>query len=186
MSVLRISQQKSAVFLTLVGFILALTAFGEENTLSQALDCTALKDDSERLECFDNEASGRQPTEASIPAAPPDETAIPAAPPDESAAALSESSIDDFGMNAKLASQSGGNREPTELSEISATVTDVYQRPYGEYVVTLDNGQVWTEKTHKFGLTIREGDTLIIRKGSFGGYKMVGGGNRSSASVRVR
>ena len=94
--------------------------------------------------------------------------------------------IDEFGMNAAVAAQSADSDKLAKLTEISATVTQVRKRGYGELVVTLENGQEWTEKEKESGFRVKEGDTVTIRKGSFGGYRMIGRGNRSSQVVRVK
>jgi hypothetical protein len=94
------------------------------------------------------------------------------------------SSVDEFGMTEQLANQSPDVDWPAELTEISATVTEVHKRPGGEHVVTLDNGQVWTEKRVEHGFRVKEGDTLVIKKGRMGGYRMIRG-YYSSAAIRV-
>ena len=72
-----------------------------------------------------------------------------------------------------------------EIREVSSTVTNVGKRAWGQLVVTLDNGQVWTEKDPVQGFRVREGDTLTIRKGTFGGFRMINSGNRSSPAIRM-
>ncbi len=191
MNIIRISHERAAIYLLVLGSMLVVTAFGEENLSSRLPQCAAVEDDAQRLECFDNEVSRHQQIvileeKPEIPQAKSTELQSPASSPDVPIAVPAKTTIDNFGMNPKLASQSANGDIPAEITEITAMVTEVYERPYGEYVVTLDNGQVWTEKEHKAGLRIKEGDTLIIRKGRFGGYRLIGGGNRSSQVVRVK
>ena len=104
-----------------------------------------------------------------------------------SADALSgeEIALGEFGMNADLASKQPDRKPEEPLREISAKVVEVYKRGYGEHVVTLDNGQVWTETRNEDGLRISVGDTVRIKRSTFGGYRIVGTGNRSSPAKRI-
>ena len=207
MSFVKKSPESAVLCLSVLAFTPALAAIDDENSANAFLECAAMQDDARRLECFDNAAAGPQPTEvlsetADLPQAEPavvESAAAPAAAATVSAAAITEtvaetatesqvgpetSALDEFGMNAAVAAQSPDR--PDELTEISATVTDVRKRGYGELVVTLENGQVWTEKEKESGFRIKEGDTVTIRQGRFGGYRMVGRSNRSSQVVRVK
>ena len=87
-------------------------------------------------------------------------------------------------MNQELSSQQ--ETEEIELMEISAVAIEVTKRTRGEHVVTLDNGQVWTEKDAESYFRVMVGDTVIIKKISMGGYRMVGRGNRASAVRRIK
>ena len=123
-------------------------------------------------------------------ASPPNVDNAPAAseqaasPTVEAAVPSATSSVDEFGMTEKLASQSPDEDRPVEVTEITAKVTEVTKRPGGEHIVTLDNGQVWTEKRVEHGFRVKVGDTMTIKKGKMGGYRMIRG-YHSSAAVRV-
>ena len=209
MSFVKKSPEAAVLYLSVLAFTPALAAIDDENSANAFLECAAMQDDARRLECFDKVAAGPQPTEvlsetADIPQAEPavvESAAVPAAAATVSAAAITEtvaetatesevgpetSALNEFGMNATVAAQSPDSDKPDELTEISATVTDVRKRGYGELVVTLENGQVWTEKEKESGFRIKEGDTVTIRQGTFGGYRMIGRSNRSSQVVRVK
>jgi len=131
------------------------------------------------------------PDDAEMPATNVSEAESAAEPMAEQAElaveALSEEQValGEFGMNAELASKQPDRKAEEALREISAKVVEVYKRGYGEHVVTLDNGQVWTEKRNEDGLRIRVGDTVRIKRSSFGGYRIVGSGNRSSPAKRI-
>jgi len=207
MSFMRKSPKRAVVCLSIFASTIALAAADEENSASAFAECAALQDDAERLACFDKVAFRPQPTpvlsepaeirqpeaaaptaEAARPDAPkaePTTQSIDATLPDEPTVAPALSPVEEFGMNATVAAQSGNSGRPEKLTEISATVTHVRKRAYGELVVTLENGQVWTEKESEYGFRIKQGDTITIRQGRLGGYRMIGRGNRSSQVVRV-
>lgn len=213
----RLLSQAIVAILVMACSVIVMAAPGEESQSSALLECAAVTDDAERLQCFDDKVSDIQPaaaveSAAEIPVAesvvvvkaaenPPatqsaaaeaaeTPTDAPAAvqqaatPPAGSGSSPATSAVDGFGMTAALASQLPAGEPAVELTEISATVTEVSKRPYGEHVVTLDNGQVWTEKQAESGFRVKVGDTVIIKKGTFGGYRIVRG-SRSSAAVRV-
>ena len=215
MSFLRQSPQAAAICLSMLAPTFALTAAAEESNSNALLECAALQDPDRRLECFDNAVSVPQPPAAvpetvASPAAPPNEpaaavapavapvaaavpavapvaAAAPAVAPAATTSAESElSPVDEFGMNATVAAQSANQDRPARLTEISSLVTHVRKRAYGELVVTLENGQVWTEKESEYGFRVKEGDTVTIRQGNFGGFRMIGRGRRSSQVVRVQ
>ncbi len=200
MSFLRKSPLGAIACLSILASSFALAAADEDSNMNALLECAALQDDARRLECFDNataepqapavvnEAAASPPVEAAEPASvatPPDEPAA-VAPAAAAAAAPELSPVEKFGMNAAVAARSAGSVQSDKLTEISATVTHVSKRAYGELVVTLENGQVWTEKESEYGFRVKEGDTITIRQGTFGGYRMISRGNRSSQVVRVK
>ncbi len=176
-----------------------LAAADEDSKMNALLECTALQDDARRLECFDNATAEPQPSAElnETAAGPPVEAAEPASvatapnePAEVAPAAVALlpalSPVEEFGMNATLEAQSANKDQTAKLTEMIALVTHVRERLYGELVVTLDNGQVWTEKDSEYGFRIKEGDTITIRRGRLGGYRMVSRGNRSSQVVRVK
>lgn len=148
----------------------------------RVLACTEISDDVRRLACYDR-AAGTQLTADEVVSAEPKPTPVAVA---ESASAPATASevVDEFGMTPELAGSQP--EKETELREISAKVVKLSKRPRGEFVVTLDNGQTWTEKRKENGFRVKVGDTVVIKKGSFtGAYRMVGRGRRSSQVRRI-
>lgn len=169
--------------------------------------CAEEADDQKRLACYDREARARAVTEQSVrveteeipavvteaaEAAPaPAAAAIPATIQDtanDEAAASPEAAgeaLDNFGMTSELARSKPDRAPDDELREISAVVVKVSKRPRGELVVTLDNGQTWTEKDAEYGFRVKVGDTVVVKKTTMGGYRMVGRGRRASSVRRI-
>lgn len=187
----------------LLPIVFCVPAWSEGTDISESLKaCAAETDDARRLACFDEimspkpaDAAVSEPEAAATSAATAGvaiaaaETAAPAAVPAEAAAPEAGSAaearpapeaasdaVDNFG-------RTGGDKKA--LKQISATVVEVSRLPYGEAVVTLDNGQVWVEKDATFGFKIEVGDEAVIKRGTFGGYKLMGRGRRSSPVRRV-
>jgi hypothetical protein len=133
--------------------------------------CAALDDDRARLACYDS-IFGR-------PAAN--------APVDAPAAATATNAEADFGLTeaAKRA------REPEESKErfpesISGTVAKVARQPAGELVLTLENGQVWTQLQVDVRARVAVGDTVTIKKAALGSHLLVTEGRYATRVRRVK
>ena len=196
--------------------VTAISLFGQgavadDSIESRIVTCTAESDDAARLSCYDRAAEALKPPvavaeppaaapiaalqpepapppePASAPSPAPEPASAPAPAPAAAPAAEPGAPVDpisQFGMNAELASQQ--ETKKVELDEITAVAVEVTKRIRGEHVVTLDNGQVWTEKDAESYFRVKVGDTVIIKKISMGGYRMVGRGNRASAVKRIK
>jgi len=103
------------------------------------------------------------------------------------AAATAKAAEEEFGMNPDLEKKKPPEerKDANELRELNAEVVEVKKRPGGELIVTLENGQTWVEKTAVYGFRVDVGDTILLKKGVFGGYRMVGRGRRASQVRRV-
>lgn len=157
--------------------------------------CAEESDDTRRLTCYDREAgtlseAGKKASaETEAMPAVIDESATTTAVVAETAAppASASAAVDDFGMTPELARSKPGMEKESELREISAQVVKVSERPGGELVVTLDNGQTWTEKYSEYDFRVKVGDIVVIKKGKyFDAYRMVTRGRRSSQVRRIR
>jgi hypothetical protein len=94
------------------------------------------------------------------------------------AAAHARTPEQEFGMPAK--------EEKPAMRELEAVVTEVKTRPHGELVVTLDNGQVWTEITTSTGVRVKVGDRVKISSGSLGSFRISAPNGRGSPVRRIK
>ncbi len=74
---------------------------------------------------------------------------------------------------------------PAQPSTLTAKVVTFTPGPTGKATITLDNGQVWTQ-IEPVRLTLRPGDGVTLRPGSFGSYFLVPDGLRSTFRVTLR
>ncbi len=172
-----ISEATVAVALACACFSLAQAA---EDTNDALLTCAKETDDARRLRCFDTVVADLRRAPAATAAARP--SAPVASPPAASApvAAPAISREEKFGAR--------GNLDPARreaLSEINGKVTEVGTLAHGEFVVTLDNGQVWVAKTATSKVKVKVGDAVTIEAGALGSYTLIANG-RSSKVSRVR
>ena len=155
-----------------------------------------IEDDAARLACFDQafptEASTQEPgdpansanesaqeTVSAPPPEAPDEAAqdavINEAPSSVSAADVSAKSGADVSESFGMAQKNPAPVVSTEPSstELRGTVQKVSQRVRGQHVVHLENGQIWQENFASRYFPVDPGDTVIIKKRRFGGYRLV-------------
>lgn len=141
-------------------------------TTADFLACAAEKDDARRLACFD--AAVDRTRTAPANSAP----AVVAAP-------LSQE--EKFGLRGELKQEKAQKvPELQELEQLQAQVTKVSTKPHGELVVTLENGQVWTEIQTNSGARVKAGDRVAIKAGALGSFLLVAPNGRSTRVTRVR
>jgi hypothetical protein len=140
--------------------------------------CASERDDARRLACFDAAAARARLQPAKAAAA--------AAEPATLAAAPTLTKEEKFGLRGDLKQEKVKQApELAELESLSGKVTRVAAKPHGQLIVTLDNGQTWTEIQTNSGLRVKVGDQVTVKSGALGSYSLVANG-RSSKVTRVR
>ncbi len=142
-----------------------------DRQLGDVQACRAIADVAERVACYDR---------ASAPAAVSEQAARPPAPP--------PTPEEQFGRSPERARpappppQQARAPEAQQLEQISARIVSLRSDALGRLSFVLDNGQVWrmTESEGTFDFPGR-GDTVTIRRGALGGYRLDWG----SVGVRV-
>ncbi|MFK7915841.1 MAG: hypothetical protein AB8B93_18135 [Pseudomonadales bacterium] len=165
--------------LSLVLLLLATHAGADTQSVldpdRQALaDCTALRDREQRLTCYDTVA-GRW---LKMP--------LPAAPANDSKAAAATDPAAEFGMNQVVAERRGTKVKETAPEAISAVVVSISKRANGTLVLSLDNDQIWQQRKKDRGLRVKVGDTVTIKRGVLGGYRLTARGNKAFKVTRLK
>lgn len=161
--------------------------------------CVAIADDAARLACYDR-ALGRggstkppaTPAASSAarvaPAAAPAAAAVAASPAPAPAAApaavQASDPVAEFGLT-ETAKRAKTPSKPAEPQSISARVVSLSWRKYGEFVVTLDNGQVWEQIEPMPAAAIRIGDPVTVKKALLGSYTLVTAGKVPTKVRRI-
>ncbi len=141
--------------------------------------CTAIDSDTERLQCYDKlfAHSRERPQEQSRVAATTAATAT--------AATSATVDLDDFGLDGRK--PAGEADEPKGPDEMQARIAKLDAQPRGEYVLTLDNGQVWQQREYDWHFAFSVGDEVIIKRGLMKSYRLQQKGNNRTTSVtRIR
>lgn len=171
--------------LTLAGWMLGAHAADGDSPQQ----CAAIGNDLERLACYDR--IFRAPAGTSPATAAAATTAVAAAATTAVAPAATTAVApavaappDDFGLTEAAKRARDPQRAKEEMSEsITGTVAAVGRRPAGELVVTLDNGQVWTQVEVDQRARVAAGDTVTIKRGALSSYLLV---TASRYATRVR
>jgi hypothetical protein len=152
----------------------------DQGMADQLRSCAAEADSARRLACYDRMSTPPAAASKPPPAAPPGSgtaSGAPAAVPSSTPAAA------DFGVdNGPLQAK----QEAPKPKSMTAVVASVSTRPYGELVVTLDNGQVWVQDHAVDYFPLKPGDKVEINKGALGSYVLwVPSSRRASKVTRV-
>jgi hypothetical protein len=154
--------------------------------------CAKLEDSAERLACFDaaierQRETAAAPGQSETSAAEPDDSEIPEATPapePQVVPAQAETSVDAAHPNHEEDVVSSSERELP--GEYTAVVVAMRERPHGQVVVTLDNGQVWSEQYASRAFLVDVGDTVTMKKGTFSSsYQLVAPGGRGYRMTRL-
>lgn len=160
--------------------------------------CMSESDATQRLACFDRESA--RLTQESAPvarqAAPPPPpapaaaaTAAPAAAATAAAttaAAAAQSPEDRFGYRGTIARAEVDKKEAEErqqFEQLTAKVSELGTLAHGELLLTLDNGQVWQQKSGERAMRIKVGDDVTIRRASLGSFLLTSGVAKGSMRV---
>jgi hypothetical protein len=187
---------------------------GPASAQADPRSCISLADDAARLACYDR-AVGRVPGARAAPAtsttsgphgaAPTHGATAPVAPsssgPAAGAAAATvaatptavtppapKNPVAEFGLTETAKRK----KDPVKAAEaaaepdnISGRVLSVQWRKYGEFVVTLDNGQVWEQNTPEPSAIVKVGDAVTIKKGWLGSFMLVTAGRVGTKVHRI-
>jgi hypothetical protein len=163
--------------------------------------CMRETDSSRRLACFDREsallAGESAPVAHQADPAPAPRTAAPAAAPAAAApaaataatagaaAASTQSATDKFGYRGNMAREDVDKKKLEEQGseQLTAKVTALSAQPNGAMVLTLDNGQVWQQKTADRGMHVKVGDQVTIKRGVLNSFLLTS--DVSNGSMRV-
>jgi len=151
-----------------------------EETLTK---CRQIEEITERVVCYDKivdlqvsmDSSDRAETTLPPETIPPPETTKSNAVPDAQSL---------FGTNDAEAKRIvETSLAIDQISQIEARITDVRKSASKKLTVTLDNGQIWRQLDDQ-RMSLKGGETVIIRKASLGSYLMEK--QSGSRSIRVK
>lgn len=205
-------------FAMLCGAVLlsgAAPANAADDVLLQAMArCAAVSADAARLACYDGlaprvqaaVAPQAQPMTATAAAAAP-HAAAPTADEQKSwfgydmgdllgTSPKTQTTPAQFGADTKpvpepVKTAAAAPQAPQEIDSITAGVTDYALNPFGKFIVTLDNGQIWKQSPADEGrpsfLRDPAANKVKIERGMIGSYILtINDGNRVFKVTRVK
>jgi hypothetical protein len=149
-----------------------------EQQLGSVQACRAIADVAQRVACYDRASAPAAPGAAPAQAARTQPPAPPPAPPP-----TPEQQFGHSPERARPVAPPPEARAARELDQITARIASLRSDALGRLSFVLDNGQVWrmTESEGVFDFPSR-GDTVTIRRGAIGGFRLDWGTN---VGVRV-
>lgn len=168
---------------TVVAFIGVAHGAAAQGLASGVIECREIRDDSDRLACFDALASGFSADDVMADASLNKAEAAPPQPvltPEER-----------FGA-ADLPKTASEKREEEDIKSLTASVVDIGRNGRGKYVVVLANGQVWRQlsaDTTKLRIpkSGAEGMSAEIKRRMLGAHSLyLNGENRGIRVERIK
>jgi hypothetical protein len=190
-----------AMLLATASVVTATGAHGANADLSERVRaCARIEEGTRRLACYDREVS-TPATDATtsgastrpVPAAPavpaiPAARPTPVSPPAPAPVAAPRAPEQDFGATGSEVARKREQQRKEEgdhLEEITAKVTKVVTQARGELVITLDNGHTWRQKRAEAYFPLAVGDTVRIRAGTLGSFRLSNPAGRQTQVTRV-
>jgi len=166
----------------------------------EILACAGESDVMLRLSCYDREVAAFRNRPVSSPATVPPVAAVASVPTGVAATTIAETpavnaadpepaasaaaparatnSVDNFGFDTPTAEM--------RMDEITSEVARIRERPYGELIIYLENGQIWEQKHLDRRFRLKTGESVTITKGAVAGYRLSGDSNRSIQVERLK
>lgn len=157
--------------------------------------CAGISDPAHRLACFDDAMKklgvpvAATPATVASPAVPATAAAagataaVTAAPAPAPAPVLTPE--EKFGATGELKKKQEPKPAEPELDELTANIREVRQTASGNYVVTLDNGQVWRQVTPA-PMMMKTGEPVTIKPRALGSFWMIDASGRGSRVKRIQ
>ena len=150
------------------------TSATAQDLTRQLAACVAVSDATQRLACYDALALPRQPP------APPQASTPPQSP------AVLQPPTAQFG--AEQLPRASNSAPAPENNSITATVNQISLTPFGRFVLTLDNGQIWRQLDADSAQFATPGNkataSVTISRGLLGSYNLQFAGQNALYKVR--
>jgi hypothetical protein len=91
-----------------------------------------------------------------------------------------------FGTDAGSLARQKAAQRTDKFEEITARVSSIVTRPRGELVVTLDNGQIWSQTQTSAPFALQEGDSVKIKTGAMSAYLLIAPSGRTTRVTRIK
>jgi hypothetical protein len=106
---------------------------------------------------------------------------------DALASALPKIESDQFGMTANIARK----RDPaavakSENDSLPGKIAALQEAPRGEYIFTLDNGQIWIESEARSAVRFAVGEAVQIERGAMGSLWLAADHHRKTRVKRIQ
>jgi hypothetical protein len=172
------------LYLGLLGALAAgSAAAGDTDDLHR---CAEMESDAQRLECYDTvlRSDAAEPHEQQSATVESSGSAVAKAPAQNPPAPVEPAPASEARFGVDTPAEPAKPAE--EMKALGARIAAIEVRRNGERIFTLDNGQVWAEKSPSPSLHLEVGDRVTVKSGLFGSHRLFGSGKRSSGVDPVR
>lgn len=160
-----------------VGTIIGLQLLASASIAAAAtpgISCTEIASDLERLACYDQAFGRRAQSNADARSTAPTVGGAVAAITAVTAVDPAMKAQREFGLSETGRRALDENKvAPPAPESLIARLQSVSQRPTGEQVFSLDNGQIWLATESGRAARVQPGDEVTVRKGALGSYLLV-------------
>jgi hypothetical protein len=106
---------------------------------------------------------------------------------DALASALPKIETDQFGMTAAIAAKRAPAAEPKRDNEsLPGKIAALQEAPRGEYIFTLDNGQIWIQAETRAAVRFAVGEAVEIEHGAMGSLWLTADHHRKTRVKRIQ
>jgi len=156
--------------IVLAAFTVAQSANVHAQVLPATLQvCADQLEDRQRLACYDREVAQLR--------------TLASAKPNVAAPSPAEA----FGLRGPITVEEQAHQTAQQnLEQITARIVKLAKQPHGEYVVTLDNDQVWEQKSSIANFHLMVGEQITIKRGLLGAFTLINSTRRTASVTRRR
>ncbi|MGX9459859.1 hypothetical protein ACWXWU_01270 [Shewanella sp. A14] len=159
--------------------LMSANAYAETNLAQQLSVCAIKTDKLERLACYDQLAANAKPSTivtTNEPLAVPTNvpTQVPTSVTPTPVVTAQVDKVSAFGLTKKTEKQ---------IEKLYFEVSKVKKGPYGELVITLNNGQVW-KQSNPDNYRLKKGQRIFIQAGALSSFFL--GSDDRNATTRVK
>jgi hypothetical protein len=105
---------------------------------------------------------------------------------DALASALPKIQSDQFGMTADIARKRDPVAVRSENESLSGKIAALVEAPRGEYIFTLDNGQMWIQAEQRSNIHFEVGESVQIERGAMGSLWLAAEHHRKTRVKRIQ
>jgi hypothetical protein len=106
---------------------------------------------------------------------------------DALASALPKIKSDQFGMTVDIARKRDPAANPTSENEsLPGKIAALVEAPRGEYIFTLDNGQMWIQAEQRSNIHFEVGEAVQIERGAMGSLWLAADHHRKTRVKRIQ
>lgn len=174
------NKKTTAALILTPAFFISSNAYAQKSSdegrpmlLENLVNCSAIQNDNERLICFDKNIGAFQTAEVK------GDIIV------EERVVIERSREEVFGLSSVDNPVFNGKNE-ANLQKIESKITFAQKGSTGRWLFILENGSTWRQADISRFRTPNDGDTIVIEKASFGGFKAFVGKQRSIRVKRIR